>query len=106
MFTCVDVARAAQLETGAKSGDEQKFACPRHEDRHPSLAINQTKDCWLCGPCGHSGNAWALAAFVAKAEPEDKPAVVRWLKAHGLMNGNGDHTATPPNRWKNHPIKE
>ena len=79
-----------------------------HEDSHPSLSINKTKDVWMCGPCGASGNAWKLAAFLAKADPGDKGAVTHWLKARGLMNGNGNrhHPPTPPNRWKSHPIKE
>lgn len=105
-FSCSNVAAAAHLKPGRKSGDELLFTCPRHDDKHPSLSINISKDVWMCGPCGASGNSWELAAFLAKTNPENKSAVMDWLTTHGLMNGNGNQSAKPPTRWKGHPIKE
>jgi putative DNA primase/helicase len=88
-FRCLDVARAAGLHEGKRVGAEHYFGCCCHEDRRPSLAVNDTKDTWLCGPCGAGGTAWQLAAFVAGVDPADKPAVMTWLEEHGLQNGAG-----------------
>jgi len=59
------------------------------------------KNVFLCGPCGKSGNAWRLAAFLAKEDPQNKRAVARWLTERGLLdprgreneNGNGNEHA-------------
>lgn len=86
---CIAIAEAAQLGPGKKSGAEILFRCPNHEDRDPSLSINPSKNLWLCGPCGKSGNYWELAAFLASVDPENKPAVTAWLRERGLLNSNG-----------------
>ena len=79
-FSCLDVARAAGLEELERRGDERLFECPRHDDSHPSLLINPHKyeengGVYMCGPCGVSGTAWALAAFLAGKSPSDKRGV-------------------------------
>jgi putative DNA primase/helicase len=84
---CIEVARAAGIFSEKPSGKEMLFRCPRHEDRHPSLSINPGKNCWLCGPCGKSGNAWELAAFLSGNDPLNRKAVSAWLRDHGLRNG-------------------
>jgi hypothetical protein len=84
---CIEVARAAGLLGERPSGKELLFRCLRHEDRHPSLSINPGKNCWLCGPCGKSGNAWELAAFLSGNDPLNRKAVSAWLRDHGLRNG-------------------
>ena len=63
------------------------FQCPCHDDQHPSLSINPEKNCWLCGPCGKSGNAWELAAFISGHDPDNRTAVSSWLRDRGLLNG-------------------
>src|SRR5436309_10002176 len=51
-YTCLDVARAAQLLPGPIRGAEHSFHCPglSHTggDKHPSLLINVTKNCYMC----------------------------------------------------------
>jgi CHC2-type zinc finger protein len=89
-FTCTDVARAANLGSAQRAGQELAFTCPRHDDQHPSLKVNPTKDAWICGPCGESGNAWQLAAFINKLDPNDKDSVMGWLRKRGLLNGAGN----------------
>ncbi len=87
-FTCYEVAQASGLQPRKKVGQEVLYTCPIHDDQRPSLKINPSKDCWLCGPCDRNGNGWALAAFIARVGPGDKPAVTRWLRDHGLFNGD------------------
>ncbi len=84
---CIEIARAAALLGGRYLGREMLFRCPRHDDQHPSLSINPEKNCWLCGPCGKSGNAWDLAAFISGLHPDNRKAVSSWLRDHGLLNG-------------------
>jgi putative DNA primase/helicase len=93
-FSCVDVARAARLEGGRKSGHELRYRCPNHADRDPSLSINPDKDAWLCGPCGASGNAWTLAAFLSGIDPSETRELLRWCEERGLVssNQNGTHS--------------
>jgi hypothetical protein len=84
---CIEVGRAAGLIGGKRVGREMLFQCPCHDDQHPSLSINPEKNCWLCGPCGKSGNAWELAAFVSGNDPDNRKAVSTWLRDRGLLNG-------------------
>ncbi len=87
-FTCESVARAALGEPHHVSAGEAYRTCPNHDDRHPSLKINLNKDMFLCGPCGKGGKAWALAAFLGRLDPDDKPAVSAWLRERGLLDGS------------------
>ncbi len=87
---CLEVARAATVADGIRSGREILFKCPCHDDRHPSLSINPEKNCWLCGPCGKSGNAWELAAFISGNDPDNRKAVSTWLHDRGLLNGKNN----------------
>ncbi len=86
-LTCEAVARAGIGEPARRQGAELLWRCPRHDDRRPSLSVNPRKNCWMCGPCGASGGAWALAAFLAPVSADDKPAVKAWLREHGLLSG-------------------
>ncbi len=84
-LSCVDIAMAAALGPGNKIGQELLFTCPCHDDKHPSLSINNEKNVWLCGPCGKSGGPWALAAFLSGNPPEEKRAITEWLRERGLL---------------------
>lgn len=81
---CEAIVRAVLGEPPRQAGAELLWHCPNHDDGHPSLSVNPAKNAWLCGPCGASGTAWQLAAFLAKVSPDDKPAVKQWLADHGL----------------------
>ena len=100
-LSCESVAVAALGEPLRSSGAEIFFRCPNHEDKHPSLQVNTNKNVFLCGPCNKSGNAWRLAAFLARLDPQDKRAVAAWLRERKLLdatsngNGNGHHEAGP-----------
>lgn len=85
-FTCKDVALAGLGKPMKKSGNELLYRCPRHDDEHRSLKINVQKDVWMCGPCSASGRAWALAAWIANVDPDDKEAVMKWLVDKGLVD--------------------
>jgi hypothetical protein len=65
----VDRAKAIPLTTIASAlglgpsegrGRERVVRCPFHDDEHPSLALNDAKGLWYCGPCGQGGNAIGL----------------------------------------------
>jgi hypothetical protein len=90
---CEAIARAALGPPGKKARAELLWRCPRHDDKHPSLSVNPQKNAWLCGPCGKSGNAWELAAFLAGVDANDRAGVRQWLADHGLfskgLSGNG-----------------
>lgn len=87
---CLQIAHAAELSGERSSGKEVLFLCPQHNDHNPSLSISPEKNVWLCGPCGKSGNAWNLAAFISGVDLDDRNATSSWLRAHGLLNGKND----------------
>jgi hypothetical protein len=70
-------------------GQELLWHCTQHDDQNPSLDINLRKNCWMCGPCGKSGNAWELSAFLAGCDPSDKPRVAAFLQQLGPLSPNG-----------------
>jgi hypothetical protein len=53
---CEDVARPVLGKPSRQARGELLWPCPWHEDKHPSFQVNTKKDCWMCGPCGLSGN--------------------------------------------------
>jgi len=90
-LTCELVARTILGKPAQTRGGELLYRCAhpeRHQngDAHPSLSINVQKDVFLCGPCGVSGKAWQLSAFIAGVDPGDKRNLVGWLRKHGLLN--------------------
>src|ERR1035437_2523810 len=97
---CAHIDTAALGPAHHKTGMESCFPCSNHEDQHPSLKVNTAKNVWLCGPCGKSGNAWRLAAFLSGQDPQNTKAVAAWLRERGLLdagsNGNGDKASTHP----------
>ncbi len=91
-LTCESVARVGLGKPAKHEGAELLWRCPHpgphtHGDTHPSLKINPKKDVFMCAPCGAQGKAWALAAFLAGVDAENKQAVMSWLEQHGLLNG-------------------
>lgn len=91
-LTCEAVARAGLGEPAKRGKAELLYRCPHPEghkngDSHPSLKINPKKNVWACFPCGASGTAWKLAAFLAGVDAGDKAAVKAWLKDKGMLNG-------------------
>jgi len=90
--SCEAIARAWRGEPAKREGAELLYRCPHPEghkngDSHPSLNINPKKNVWACFPCGASGTAWKLAAFLAGVDAGDKAAIKAWLKDKGLLNG-------------------
>jgi replicative DNA helicase len=83
---CSEIAEAAGLIPSKQAGDEEYYLCPNHEDHTPSLQINDKKNCFICGPCGKSGNSWEFAAFLAKLDATDKKGIADWLRRKGLSD--------------------
>ena len=108
-FTCLDVAKAAGLEPGRKSGPELVYHCanPEHEDVPPSMRIHPIKDTFHCDSCGKGGTAWDLLALIGRADPRDKPAMYQLRLSYGLAsNGNESLNGNrKPVTWLGHPIK-
>ncbi len=44
--------------------------CPLHEDRHPSLSINQEEGLWKCHSCGSAGDLEKLARITGERLPD------------------------------------
>lgn len=98
---CGAVARASLGEPIRRERAELLYRCPYHErhkngDAHPSLKINPAKNVFMCGPCGASGTAWQLAAFLAKTDPGDKKTVKAWLRDEGLLTRGGSGMGEEP----------
>jgi hypothetical protein len=45
--------------------------CPLHQDRHPSLSINQEEGLWKCHSCGNAGDLEKLARIVGEKLPDE-----------------------------------
>ncbi len=56
----LEVVELLELGTPAKKGRELVVCCPLHDDSHPSLQLNPTKQLWYCHPCGIGGDAIKL----------------------------------------------
>jgi hypothetical protein len=82
---CKDITQAALGPPTKRRGGELLWRCPNHDDHDPSLAVNDAKNCWMCGPCGKGGSAWKLAAFLGGIDPNNKPTLMIWLREHGLL---------------------
>lgn len=89
-LSCADIVRAVLGEPAKRQGIELLFRCPNHDDQHPSLSINPQKNCWMCGPCDASGNAWELAAFLSHLKPDDKAGITAWLRQRGLLSSDSN----------------
>ena len=110
-LTCETVARAACGDPRpGKPGDgaELYYKCLKHADNDPSLKVNLKKNAWMCGPCGTSGNAWDLAAFLLGQGPKweklTKPVqqtVTAWLLEHGCLE---KHAGSRKSEKKIYPI--
>lgn len=83
-LSCEVIAKKILGEPHHLSAGEAYYNCPNHEDRHPSLKINFSKDKFLCGPCSAGGGPWTLAAFLARVGANEKKAVAAWLRDHGF----------------------
>src|SRR5215813_4700037 len=57
------VSRYVELR---KVGREYHGLCPLHDDRHPSLRVNQEKQAWYCDPCGAGGDVIRFIELVEK----------------------------------------
>jgi len=57
------VSRYVELR---KVGREYHGLCPLHDDRHPSLRVNQEKQAWYCDPCGTGGDVIRFIELVEK----------------------------------------
>ena len=50
--------------------------CPWHNDRRPSMTINQERQTWKCWPCDIGGDVFS---FVMKRDGTDFPTAIRTL---------------------------
>ena len=66
-----------------KKGTEHLGLCPFHNDKTPSLSVNQSKGIWKCFGCGEGGDA---ADFVMKFDKVSFPDAVKSIQG-GLVSG-------------------
>ncbi len=93
---CIDIVHAHGLGPGIRKGQDIAFPCVLHKDgKNPNLSIDEKKNVWICRVCNQGGNSWELAAACAGTKPDDKAAVISWLAAKGLNNGNGKPAGDP-----------
>jgi len=59
-----------------KSGKEYMGKCPFHDDRQPSLSVNEEKQLWYCFSCGRKGD---VVNFVMQIENADTKGACRLL---------------------------
>ncbi|MCH1495270.1 MAG: CHC2 zinc finger domain-containing protein, partial [Rubripirellula sp.] len=50
--------------------------CPWHNDRRPSMTVNQERQTWKCWPCDIGGD---IFSFVMRRDGVDFPAAIRSL---------------------------
>ena len=48
----------------------------------------------MCGPCGKSGNYWALVAFLENLSTNDKPAISQGLTDKNLIHSENGTSKT------------
>src|SRR5688500_17509929 len=53
-----------------REGQEIKFLCPAHDDRHPSARWNDSKAAWYCDVCGNGGGPRNLAVLLGISLPQ------------------------------------
>ena len=75
--TIIDVATDLGLEL-EQAGEEFRCCCPssRHEDQHPSLYINPSKDCFICYGCSVGGGPAQLYALATGCSVEEAYSAV------------------------------
>lgn len=78
-----------------RKGKEATCLCPLHDDKHPSMRINEEKGLWYCDPCGTGGSVIDLEFRVGGGKV--KEAMRRLALAAGLIdekNEKPEKTAT------------
>jgi hypothetical protein len=81
-----EIARAYLGEPVKRARAELFWHDPHYPDQHPSIQVNTRNGKWgnfARNVGGESG--WSLAAYLADASPDDKPAVCRSMAEHGLL---------------------
>ena len=55
-----DIVSRLRLGPVVRQGAEARIICPFHDDRDPSLRMNEKKGLWYCDPCGAKGDGIGL----------------------------------------------
>ena len=88
----VDVAARLGLKL-VKKGKGYKALCPFHEDKNPSLSINDNKGVFHCFGCGEKGD---VIAFVQKMQGVGFQEAVQYLAECAGIPAGADRTGTTP----------
>ena len=75
-MTSSDVLRRAGIAT-VQRGSRTWFACPSHDDRHPSAVVVGERG-WRCFACGAKGGI--LDLVVALELAADRAGAAHWLE--------------------------
>ena len=60
----------------AKKGRQWNGSCPFHEDKHPSLFVEENKQVFNCFSCGRSGSVFS---FIMEKEGLSYPEAILFL---------------------------
>lgn len=81
MKTVTEILNIYGIKIEKKTGEEILIICPFHQDKNPSLSINEKTGQFQCWSCKESGN---LVSFVEKYEHIDRKEAIQ--KVYGEKN--------------------
>ena len=69
-----------------KTGKEYTGSCPFHEDKQPSLRVNEEKQLFYCFSCGRKGD---VIDFIRQVENTDTKGAMALLRNSGVKTSVG-----------------
>jgi hypothetical protein len=94
-----EIAEQLGMEQKKKTGSDTMYHCFSHDDRTPSLALNDEKNVFHCFGCGIKGNSIELIKKYLKVEAKE---AFDWLNQHFPETSN----QKPSTQKKLLPVKQ
>ena len=75
--SAIDIVDVVSATTEVRpQGSHFVARCPWHDDRRPSMTVNQERQTWKCWPCDIGGDVFS---FVMQRDGVDFPTAIRSL---------------------------